>query len=191
MLDTRGLAELVEAIKLLRGSPALTAGDEAAIHQWFTEFYGWLNTGDSAEKEHAAKNNHGSWFLVQAVAIALFLGRDDDARRLCEEDRARIDRQFKADGSQPLELERADGLHYSHFNLFAQLKLARLARPLGIDLWNYTAPSGASLKVGLAYLRPYNAAPEKWPHKEHEVLDRGFLDELLAMAAGLDQAPAR
>jgi hypothetical protein len=127
VLDTRGFAELVGAVKLLHGSPGLSVGDEAAIHQWFTDFYGWLGTGDSAVKEHAAKNNHGSWFLVQAVAIARFLGRDDEARHLCEEDRARIGLQFEPDGRQPLELDRADALHYSHFNLQAQLQLAQLA----------------------------------------------------------------
>jgi hypothetical protein len=191
VLDTRGFAELVEAVKLLHGSPGLSAADEAALRQWFTDFYSWLGTGDSAVKEHAAKNNHGSWFLVQAVAIARFLGRDDDARRLCEEDRARIGAQFEADGRQPLELERADALHYSTFNLQAQLQLAQLARPLGVDVWHYTAPNGGSLKGGLAYIRPYNEAPEKWPHKESEKKPPGFMAEVLAMAAELEALPAR
>jgi hypothetical protein len=186
VLDTRAFAKLMEALPLLRGSPALTAADEAAVRQWFTEFYHWLETGKSAVEEHAAENNHGSWFLVQAVAIARYLGRDDAARRLCEEDRARIAAQFAADGRQPLELEREDGLGYSVFNLTAQLQLARQARALGVDLWHYTAPNGGSLKQGLAYLRPYNAAPETWPHKQHEALPKGFMDELLQMAAELD-----
>jgi hypothetical protein len=188
VLDTRNFAVLVEAIRQLEGSPALTAGDEAAIRQWFTEFYGWLGTGDSAVKEHAATNNHGTWFLVQAAAIAHFLGRDDDARRLYEEDRARIGQQFEPDGRQPREIVREDGLHYSHFNLFAHLQLARQARRIGVDLWHYTAPNGASLPRGIDYLRPYNAAPEKWPHKEKEEIAPGFLDEILALAAELDRS---
>ncbi len=188
VLDTRTFAELVEALRLLQGSPALAAGDEAAVRQWFTDYFHWLETGPSALGEHKAENNHGSWFLVQAVAIARYLGRDDVARRLCEEDRARIGWQFETDGRQPLELEREDSLHYSHFNLDAQLQLAQLARALGVDLWNYTAPHGGSLKRGIAYLLPYNEAPEKWPHKEHEVLPKGFMSELLKVAAALDQA---
>ncbi len=189
VLDTRSFAQLVEALGLLHGSPALTAADEAAVRQWFTDYFHWLETGESALGEHQAENNHGSWYLVQAVAIARYLGREDTARKLCEEDRARIGWQFKADGSQPLELEREDGLSYSAFNLEAQLQLASQARALGVDLWNYTAPNGGSLKRGLASIRPYNTAPETWPHKERAVLPKGFMDELLAHAAELDRAP--
>lgn len=189
VLDTRTFADLVEAVRLLQGSPALTAGEDAAVRQWFTEYFHWLETGASALGEHKAENNHGSWFLVQAVGIARYLGRDDVAKQLCEEDRARIGWQFAPDGRQPLELEREDGLHYSHFNLFAQLLLARQARRVGVDLWHCTAPSGGSLKRGIAYLLPYNDAPEKWPHKEREILPRGFMRELLEMAVELDQAP--
>jgi hypothetical protein len=186
VIDTRALADLVEALPSLRDSPALTGAEEAAVRQWFAEFYHWLETGKSAVEEHAAENNHGSWFLVQAVAIAHYLGRDDAARRLCGEDQARIGVQFAPDGRQPLELEREDGLHYCVFNLEAQLRLARQARALGVDLWNYTAPNGGSLKQGLAYLRPYNEAPATWPHKEQAGLPKGFLTGLLEQASQLD-----
>ena len=186
LIDARTFADLMEALRLLKGSPALTDGEETVVRQWFADYFRWLETAPSAVAELAAKNNHGSWFLVQAVAIARYLGRDDVARRLCESDRARIGWQFEADGRQPLELERADGLHYSYFNLAAQLQLAGLARPLGVDLWNYTAPNGGSLKAGVAYVRPYNEAPENWPHKQHEKLKPGFMDDMLAEAARLD-----
>jgi len=77
-------------------------------------------------------------------------------------------------------------LHYSHFNLQAQLRLAVMARALGVELWNYTAPNGASLKKGVEYLRPFNAAPATWPHKEKEVKAPGFMDDILAQAAQLE-----
>jgi hypothetical protein len=186
VLDTRTFAELVEALRLLQGSPALTASDDAAVRQWFTEFFHWLETGNSAIGELKAENNHGSWFLVQVVAIARYLGRDEVARKYCELDRARIAWQFAPDGSQPLELEREDGLHYSFFNLDAQLQLAEQARQLGVDLWYYTAPNGGSLQRGLAYIRPYHEAPEKWPHRQRAVLPKGFMSELLARATALD-----
>ena len=81
VIDTRTFAELVEVLPLLHGSPALTAGEETVVRQWFTDYFHWLETGPSAVEELAAKNNHGSWFLVQAVAIARYLGRDDVAVR--------------------------------------------------------------------------------------------------------------
>jgi len=186
IIDTRRFAGLVRAIALLENSPALTAEENAAVRRWFTDYFHWLDTSSLAAAERRARNNHGSWFLVQAVAIARFLGRDDAARRLGGEGRARIGWQFAPDGSQPEELRRADSLSYSTFNLEALLALAALIRPFGIDLWNYTAPNGASLRRGLDHLRPYNADPARWPHPQNDRLDPGFLDELLAQVAALD-----
>ena len=186
VLDTRDFAAVVAAIPQLRGSPAFTAEEEPLIQAWFADHYHWLLTAPSGKGEHAAKNNHGTWFLVQAAAIAHYLGRDDEARALCEEDKPRIAAQFAADGSQPEEIRREDGLHYSHFNLQAHLQLAVQARALGVELWHYTAPNGASLKKGLDYVRPYNTAPDTWPHKENEKKQPGFMDDILALAAQLE-----
>lgn len=189
IIDTRRFAGLVQAIASLEGSPALAAGESAAVRRWFTDYFQWLEASPLALAERRARNNHGSWFLVQAVAIARFIGRDDAARRLCEENRERIGWQFASDGRQPEELGRADSLAYSAFNLEAQIQLAALARPLGLDLWNHTAPNGASLRRGLDYLRPYNSAPARWPHPQNGTLAPGFLDELIARAAALDAGP--
>jgi len=61
-----------------------------------------------------------------------------------------------------------------------------MSRALGVELWNYTASNGASLKKGVEYVRPYNAAPATWPHQEKEVKEAGFMDDILALAAQLD-----
>ncbi len=187
VLDSRGLAWVADAVAVLHGSPALSADEERAVRMWFEEFYRWLETAPNAKKEHAATNNHGSWFLVQAAGIALYLGREDDARRLCEENQARIAAQIQPNGSQPDELRRQDALGYSRFNLEAQVLVARIGRRVGVDLWNYEAPNGGSLKKALAYIAPYNADPSKWPGNQREKLPPGFLDALLAQAAELDQ----
>ncbi len=186
LIETRGFIRLVEAIRRLQGSPGLTAADEAAIKTWFAEYLVWMTTSPNGQKEHAAKNNHGSWYLAQLIAIARFLDRDDEARALAREDFDRINWQIEPDGKQPLETIRTDGLSYSVFNLEAQLTIARLAAPLGIDLWNFTAPGGGSLKKALDYVRAYDAAPETWPHQQLEKKQPGFLKPLLEAAAQLD-----
>ncbi len=183
VLDARDFAKVIDALQLLHGSPALSAGDEENIRAWFGEYLHWLETAKNAQAEHTAKNNHGSWFLAQILPIARYVGRDDLARSLCEEDKARIASQIQPDGSQPEETRRVDGLGYSKFNLEAQARLARVASTLGFDLWNYTAPNGVSLRLALDYLRPYNQSPEKWPHTQNEKLRPGFLDELIKEAA--------
>ena len=182
VLDSRGFSNIIDSLLLLHGSPAFASGEETAIQAWFKTYLNWLTTARNALGEHAARNNHGSWFLAQIIPIARYCGRDDLARRLCEEDKARIASQIKPDGTQPEEIRRVDGLGYSQFNLEAQFQVARQAAGLGIDLWNYTAPTGASLRRALEYLRPFNTQPETWPAKQNAKLRPGFLDPLVTQA---------
>ena len=191
LIDTRDLARLADAVGQLHGAPGFGAADETAVKEWFAAYLQWLTTSPNGRKEHEAANNHGSWYLVQAVAIARLLGRDDEARAFAREDFDRISRQIEPDGRQPLEIARVDGLSYSVFNLEAQLNLARRAAPLGIDLWHYISPRGGSLRQALDYLRPFDAAPEKWPHAQLAQRPPGFLKPLLAIAAQLDAEPVR
>jgi len=183
MLDARGFAQVIDALRLLDDSPALTAAEKTSVREWFTTYLQWFTSAKIALAERAAKNNHGSWYFAQAIPIARHVGRDDLARALVEESKALLSRQIQPDGSQPEEIRRVDGLGYSHFNLEAQAMVARQAAGLGIDLWNYTAPNGASLRRALEFLAPYNQTPEKWPHTQNEKLKPGFLDELIAEAA--------
>jgi hypothetical protein len=137
-------------------------------------------TSKIGNAEHAAQNNHGSWFLAQAIAVARYLGKDELARGLANEDFARIASQIQSDGKQPLELARADSLTYSAFNLTAQFLVARLSVGLGLDLYLFTAPNGASLAKAVEYLRPYNSDISKWPGSQVRKIEPGFLDEVLA-----------
>lgn len=192
VLDARCFAQVIDALRLLHGSPALGADDEASIRAWFTHYLDWLTKSEPALEERHVANNHGTWYLVQALAIARWVGRDDLARELAHEDKARIAKQFQPDGSQPDEIRRVDGLGYSRFNLQAQFQVARLAAGVDVDLWHYTASNGASLRRGLEFLLPFNVAPQTWPHSQHEPLPPGFLDELIAEGRTVwpDLAPA-
>lgn len=183
LIDLRGFIRLIDALRLLHGSPAFTDNDEALVRQWFSDYLRWLTTSKNGKLEHDAPNNHGSWYLAQVIAIACYLDREEEARQFAREDLARIANQFAPDGSQPLELVRADGLGYCAFNFEAQLCVAKLAAPLGVDLWHYTATNGASLRRGLEFLRHYNSAPETWPHSQLKPLKPGFLQPLLDQAA--------
>jgi len=188
LIDTRGLIRLVDALNLLHNSPGVSSEDEKIIKAWFADYLQWLTTSPNGRKEHEAKNNHGSWYLAQVIAISRMLGQDDEARKYAREDFNRIDWQIKPDGEQPLETARVDGLTYSMFNLQAQLTIARLAAPLGVDLWNFTAPNGGSLKKALEYLKPYDSAPERWAHNQLAKQKPGFLKSVMKDAALLEGA---
>jgi hypothetical protein len=48
------------------------------------------------------------------------------------------------------------------FDLEAFFLIASMAEETDFDLWNYTSPSGASLKKGFTYFYPYITAEKAW-----------------------------
>ncbi|PTY00283.1 hypothetical protein DB345_01690 [Spartobacteria bacterium LR76] len=179
VLDGINLLVLLEALRLLESSAALSPDDVCQVKAWFGRYVTWLETSDNGRAEHSARNNHGTWYLAQVSSILLCLGRVEDAARYCAEDFARIDWQFDADGRQPIELQRADSLSYSQFNLHAQFHLAAIAARVGVDIWHHIAPQGGSLKSGLKFVAPYDVHPERWPFSQKKPLPPGVFTSLL------------
>jgi hypothetical protein len=150
---------------------------------WLAAYYGWLTTSKHGRDEAAAENNHGSWYDVQVVALALALGRTADAKKILAAAPAkRIARQIEPDGRQPLELERTKSLSYSLFNLEALMLLARYGEPVGVDLWTFATAEGRSLRTALRYLAPYADPAKPWPKQDIEAADRVRLLPLLLEA---------
>jgi hypothetical protein len=166
VLEARGLPEVADAIAMLQGSPSWTAADQKGIQAWFAQYYHWLRTGDLAQGEQNARNNHGSWYDAQAVGIALFLGKTEDARAILNDAKQRrIAAQIQPDGREPLELARTKSFSYSIFDLDALIQLADYGDRIGVDLWHYRAPNGASIQTALEYLLPFALGEKKWPYK--------------------------
>lgn len=166
IIDTRWFIEVIEGIGLLDGSAAWTAADQNAMKQWFAAYEHWLLTSPNGKHEHAAKNNHGSWYAAQTATIAMFVGDTATARQLVNEAKPRIGWQITATGEQPIELERTRSMHYSGFNVEALSRLAEVARQLGVDLWHYQAPEGGSIQKAIDHLAKYMADPGTWPGKQ-------------------------
>ena len=169
VLEFRDMPQLVDALGLLEASPAWTEADRKAMREWLGQYYEWLTTSPIAKGEDRAANNHGTWYDVQVTALALYLGKTDDARRVAERfGERRIAAQVKADGSQPRELARADSWHYSIFNLTAMMSMAELSERVGVNLWKYQAADGQSIRTALDYLTAYLDGKQKWPHGNDE-----------------------
>jgi hypothetical protein len=166
LIDTRTIPDLVDALRLLEGSPGWTAADAQAMTAWCREYLKWMLNSKNGKEERAATNNHGTFYDEQIIALALFVGDSANARTFAEGGKARIEAQIKADGKQPQELERTRPLHYSVFNLDAFSMLAEMSRHVGVDLWHYTAPGGGSLKGALLFVAPYADSTVKFPMPE-------------------------
>lgn len=153
IIDTTGLAAFLDAVYLLEGSEAWTAADQAGLEAWFGSYLDWLLTSDLGRDEAAAKNNHGTWYDVQAASFARFVGRDDIVRRvLGESAKRRIASQIEPDGRQPHELARTKSFSYSVMNLTGMFHLAAMADRAGIDLWNYRTEDGRGIRAALEWI---------------------------------------
>lgn len=192
VLDSLCISEAADAMGLLAHSRSWPDADQKAFKAWLTSFYNWLMTSENGKAEHAAKNNHGTWFDVQSAKIALCIGKKDEAKRILDSAwKKRFLVQIKPDGSQPLELERTKGFSYSAMNLDALTTLANLGEHAGVDLWKKNLKEGCLLRKAIDFMIPYVDKPaKKWPYEQ--ILDTSFTDQLqiLRMASLAYEAPA-
>lgn len=169
LIETRGLTRVVDAIGLLEGSRALTTEDERSLKAWFDRFLNWMRDSKNGREENAAKNNHGTYYDVQVVSYALFVGRRDLAKQTLETAKQkRIASQIQPDGRQPLELLRTKAWSYSNMNLDGLMQLATLGTRVGIDLWNFQTRDGRGIRKALDFLTPVTVGQKKWQYQEIE-----------------------
>jgi hypothetical protein len=167
LIETRGLVNTIDAIGLLAGSKSWTSADQKGLEAWFSSFLQWMRQSRNGREENAAKNNHGTFFDVQAISFALFVGRNDLAKEIAEAAKEkRIALQIEPDGRQPLELRRTKAWSYSNMNLDGLMLLARLAENVGVDLWTYQTRDGRGIRYALEYLYPYAIEDRKWTFQQ-------------------------
>lgn len=183
LIETAGLAGVVDAIGLLADSEAWTETDQHGVEKWFGEFLGWMSESKHGRDEAAAKNNHGTWYDVQIASFALFVGKPEIATNILQAAGAkRIARQIESDGRQPLELARTKSWGYSTMNLRGLMSLAALGEHVNVDLWRYETPDGRSLRRALDYLTPFADGAKKWPHQQLGGWTPDGLGSLLGLA---------
>jgi hypothetical protein len=167
IIDGRSFAELVDAIALLETSGALTEDERAGLRNWFEEYFTWLTTSEFGKEEDNYRNNHSVAYDVQACGIAYFLGKDDYLRqKVGEMPERRIDPMIEADGSQPHELIRTRAFGYSVSNLRNFFDAGEIGLNVGVNIFNYVNPNGASLQTALDYLIGYIGREQDWPYEE-------------------------
>jgi hypothetical protein len=166
IIETRTLTGIADAIGLLNGSKAWTSSDQRDIQAWYGKYLNWMLNSKNGKDEHAAKNNHGTWYYVQVIDFALFEGDKKIAKQLSLEARALLDSQLTTEGKFPLELERTNALGYSSFNTFAWFQVATLAQQAGVDIWNYKTSKNSGLKKAVDWLMPYAMAEKKWTYQQ-------------------------
>ena len=186
ILEGRNISEAADAAQLLVGSQAWSAQDQKEFKIWLETYLDWLLNSKNGRAEANAANNHGSWYDVQAMELALVLHKMDVAKKIAEAVPAkRIAKQIQPDGKQPLELARTAAFGYSHFNLEALYTLAVLSEYVGVDLWHCRLANGNyALATALNFLTPYlgdNA--QRWPYQQIKNFDAADFGPQLRQAA--------
>jgi Alginate lyase len=190
IIDTAGLARLVDGFGLLSGSQSLSTEDREGIFGWFRDYLTWLRESELGRKEGQAKNNHGTWYDVQVVALALATGQADLARETLQfGHKRRIGRQLDPDGRQPEELQRTKSWHYAVYNLQALVALANLGDRAGVDLWRYQTPDGRSIRKAIDWLIPFALGDKPWTTPEIGGFKSDALWPILRAAAARLQDP--
>jgi hypothetical protein len=192
ILEGRNISQAADAAGLLAGSPAWTGPDRKKFKAWLETYLNWLLTSKNGHDESNATNNHGTWYDVQAMELALVLGKADVAKQIAQAAQAkRITVQIQPDGRQPLELVRTAAFGYSHFNLEALFALATLSDYTGVDLWHCRLANGRyALATALDYLTPYlGDNPKKWPYQQIKDFNQADFGPQLRQAAIVYQNP--
>jgi hypothetical protein len=184
LITARCLADLVDAVGFLAGSKNWTTNDQQQMVAWAGDYFQWLTTSAIGLDEDGAANNHGTFYDVQAVSLALFLGKTDFAReKLLAAREKRIAKEIEPDGKMPKELKRTLSFQYSTFNLQAEMDLAALGRSAGVDLWHYQTADGRSILKAAEFMAPYADPGRTWPYQQIKRPNRRELGQLLLRAA--------
>ena len=167
LIDTACIARLIDGFGLLVESKSLSKEERDGILGWFRDYLAWLRDSELGRREGQARNNHGTWYDVQVVSLALVTGQVDVAREVLQfSHKRRIGRQIEPDGRQPEELQRTRSWHYAVFNLEAFVALANLGDGAGVDLWHYQTPDGRSIRKAIDWLVPFALGEKEWTTPE-------------------------
>ncbi|MDR2148656.1 MAG: alginate lyase family protein [Tannerella sp.] len=186
LIETTGFIAMLDGVRLLEGSKSWTHQDNEALKKWFADFFDWMQTSKIGADERNAKNNHGTWYDAQSVAMALYIGKTGEAKQIVSgQTVARLRSQIMPDGSQPRELARADSWNYSNMNLRGFFTVATLARHVDVNLWTVTNDDGKPyLQTALDFLIPAFEDSTLWKYSQvSNRFDRGTMLNLLQRAS--------
>ena len=166
-----GGRRMIDAMGIVEASPSWTETDEAGLKQWTRDFTVWAETHRFGEVQRNEPSNHGTNYDFMFTAFGLYNGDLASAEKnYLNYVNDRMLGQIAEDGSNPLEMLRANNRLYHRYNINRAMELAAVGRGLGgVDLFDYETEDGRSLRLALDYFLPYMLGDkewDKWPGEE-------------------------
>lgn len=184
IIDLRAITNVVDALALLDGSRDWGEAERLGMRSWLGQYLEWLRRSPIGRKESEAKNNHGTWYDLQAVMVAIGSGSTETAREVLREvAEKRIAQQIEPDGSQRLELERTKSWGYSLLNLEGLTALARAGEKSGIDLWHFSTADGRSVQRAIDWLLPFALGMKQWSYTQIVPMELDRICPVLTVAS--------
>ncbi len=169
IIDFRKLHDIFDGVSVLESLGYIDPEIVLALKDWMRRFTDWLVTSKNGREEACEPNNHGTYYDVLLLSLAIFIEKEDLARQvLTDAYERRFIAQIEPDGRQPLELARTAAMHYSITNINAFMLIANLAEHLGDKrFWAEDKKRGVSLiRSAVDYIYPFAQAPESFPYQE-------------------------
>lgn len=169
LIDSACFTALLEAVVSLPFNDEWTPDDLESLKVWFMKYFIWLISDPlPMQEDELGRTNHGTWYDVQYISIAMFLKNPDLAlRHIRKRVLPRLDLQFLNSGEMPFELYRTRSFRYSVFNLTAWARLCAYGRRLDFDLWDRLSNDNATVHNAFNYLKPYLDGKKQWFYPNH------------------------
>jgi len=175
IIDTYEFIKVVSGVNLIENEGLFT--DEIAqLKEWFSEYATWLNTSKNGLEEKNYFNNHANWWNTQVASFTAFCGNEKLLDECFENYKNNIIvNQLDSEGKFIDEITRTRSYTYTIMNTEACAIICEIAYHRGIDLWNYEAENGNSLKKCVEFFKPYYDNPFIW--KYEQINDSGAYGE--------------
>ncbi|WP_417187367.1 alginate lyase family protein [Bacteroides sp.] len=184
IIETAGLVSMLEGVALLSESKEWSGELGEKLQLWIREYLNWLKTHPYGIFERNTKNNHGTHYDAQCVAMHLFLNDVEGAREYIRKYTfARLESQVNQDGSQPKELERTKSWSYANMNMWGFMEIALMAEKIDVDLWNYGKNGQLYIKSMIDWFVPYLQKKKEWKWKQIKMEDVTRIRPALEIAA--------
>lgn len=168
-----GLAfvDMLDALYLLDDYRAIGwHRDLRKVRNWLCEYLDWIETSEEGAKIAKVKDNIGTSYELQRLALNIFCGRTEKAQEVMDSFvENRLYKQIDSKGIQVEEIKRQSSFGYSVANLSVMMNFITMAHNQGLNL----SPEAQShFYKAIDYLTPYLDANKKWPYQE--IQDMGY-----------------